>query len=395
MAMLVLKPSIQEKGKDIMSEFKTLILPSGHPIVTPTGNPITQEEFHHYFQVTCDWLKEVRPESFESIKPSLNKKNYASMLNEMFIAYGYDPLEGGTMERYYLDERPLAFIFIVSYYIQTEDKEDISPLLSHILGNALLNWLPILELVEHHLSISARSGETSDGVTMAEAFGSGTRYRRWGFPFDKSKALEYATLAYESSSHQHDEKPFYVDYVYAKALFEFSKRNAARSMQIIREKLAWYQRTKESEYASNIAPFLALGLEISSNVRLPEALRIDLTFARKYLERTKSNWLSISECAYWLALCYIRGKNNPKNIPEAIHLLTTRIKNPSFSKLGAVALAQIYLDGNSIAKDPAKAYSIAYYSVVQCGIVKGHPDRGDAALKKILKSAGKVKKDRG
>ena len=132
-----------------MSKYYLYKLSSGHTIVSPNNGPISKKDFESSFNIICDLLKNGNPSAFEEIKPNIgNTKTYGSMLNKIFDTIS----ESDALNE--LENYKYAFIFLASYYIQKENRVRLNPFLCHVMGNALLKWLPIEELIIHYLSLS-------------------------------------------------------------------------------------------------------------------------------------------------------------------------------------------------------------------------------------------------
>ena len=344
-------------------------LSSGHTIVTPHGKEITREEYREYFEISSQWLKDVRPNAYKDIKPDPdNQKTYGSMINKMFDAYLYDPVEGGVQANYFLDKRTLAFLFVVSYLIQKEDRECITPFLSHVMGNALLLWLPIKDLVEHYLSLSAEVGKGSnllDAFLLVRLFCPNIGFTNYGFEKDVDKALKYATVLYNNPLNKHRVENY--DYAYARALFEKNKCNAKECIEIIDKKLNKFNIERE-DYTNVLLNYLILELEIASKVR-DIKVNLDLNYIEELLSKQGDYSMRKNQGYYWLAQCYINGKNNAKDISKAIKLLTS-INDPYLYKKAGAALANLYLTGNGVEYDAREALDIAYMAEEQANL---HP----------------------
>ena len=318
-------------------------LSSGHTILTPKGKTITKEEFSEYFDIVCKWLKDVRPNLFNDINPQKDSRRYGEMLNEMFEAYQYDPIEGGVQERYFSDLRTLAFLFVVSYYIQKENEKVLSPQLTHVMGNALLEWLPISKLVEYYLSLSANpdyGSNTSDGYTLFRMFNQDRFFTLKGFEKNDEKAFKYAEMNYTNPLNRHDCNNS--DLAYAKMLFKKDKYLYIDDvLRIINEKLENYNLEDENDQCV-LRHYFIFQLEVSSKIKNAN-IDIDLDYAEDYLLNKVGYSLFKSEGLYWLAQCYISGLNNSKNVEKAKELLL-KINDPYMYKRAGASLAKIYLD---------------------------------------------------
>lgn len=366
-------------------------LPSGHTIITPHGKEISEEEYKEYFDIASNWLKETRPNASKEINPQLdNQKTYESMINKMFEAYPYD--ENGMLERYFLNKRTLTFIFIISYLIQKENRKGINPFLSHAMGNALLLWLPIKELVEYYLSLSAEAGRgsnLSDGFLLVRMFCPNIGFSNYGFDSDVDKALKYATILYNNPLNEHKLDNY--DYAYARALFEKDNNNADECLEIINKKLYKYNIEYE-EYTNVLLNYLILELEIVSKVKSIKA-NLDLNYIEEILSKEGKYSSRRNLGYYWLAQCYISGKNNNKGINKAISLLTN-IKDPSLYKKAGASLASLYLTGDGVDYDPKEALDII--SIAE-GQANSHPYCRDVdeELLKIKETAlSKIRQER-
>ena len=224
-------------------------LSNGHTIVTPQRKEISTIEYNEYFEMSMKWLKEVRPKVYRQIKDTIRESGFTfELLNEMFDAYLYDPVEGGVQAKYFLNKRTLAFIFVISYLIQKEG-EVVNPLLAHVMGNALLLWLPTnLTLIEHYLAISAESCDEeslSDGFLLVCLYCPNIGFGTYGFRNDVDKALNYAKILYDNPLNKHRVENY--DYAYARALFEKDKSNADECIKIIDKKLNNFMKRAEKE----------------------------------------------------------------------------------------------------------------------------------------------------
>ena len=325
-------------------------LPTGHPILTPKGAAISEEEFQESFAVVLDWLKQVDPDHEANIHPE--RRITGSILKKMFQILSREKKES------FLDKKVLSFLYFVSYLIQIQNRERINPFLSHVMGQALFAWLPIPELVEHYLSFSAEKGSClKDAGLLADLFCPETPLKRKGFKKDAEKALKYAKLAFHNPFNKHQIN--YVDYLYAKALYATGKEHAEECMEIIQRNL--HQSEGNEKY---IFSYLSLGLEITNSV---DGLSspIDIGFAEGLLAKEKMNFaFPKDECRYWLAQCCISGKNNEKDIDRAIELLTN-IRNPRLILSAAISLAEIYLEGKEVPLDAEEARAIAELALLQ------------------------------
>ena len=328
-------------------------LGSGHVIVTPEGKPMTEDELHHYFSIVDAWLKDVRPKAHEAIRPDADVvKTRHSMLSKMFDAFLYDPEQGGVKDRHCFDERTLAFIFVVSYAIQEMDTAGLTPFLLHTMGNALLEWLPIPELVEHYLSLSAEMGkgsEIKDALTLTNLFCPGVTLALPCFEKDPRKALKYARMMSDNPFNDHGINRY--DYVYAWVLYLNGSPYEAECMRIVTEKLDMVEA--DEERMANLLDYLALGLEACATAEGLEH-RLDLNRAEQLLERGREHYpLLADSCAYWLAKCHIAAWNDEPNPTRAKALLLS-IRNPSLKKKVGAALAQLALDSG----DDEEAWTI-------------------------------------
>ena len=371
-------------------QYKLYQLETGHTIVTPHGEPITGEEFNKYFSIISKWLEDERPDSFKKIQPSAaNQNTYGSMVSKMFKAIVSDPYGEGLHQRYLLEKRTLAFLFVISYYIQKENRERTNPFLNHVMGHALLEWMPLPNLVEHYLGLSAENGgDCKDAVLLCEIFGDCPRYRRWGFERNPDKALKYAEIARRS--------PFYdrcaveVDFAYAKALFCEDEENAEKSMSIVRETInGIFEKLADDEAPAEYLcwEYLELGFEMCSKRRLHKGDFDLLLAAYDQVIEEPDPRLYICGCKYWLAQCYINGINNQKDVSKAIGLLCS-FHNPDYIKKAGLSLAKLYLEGNGVPKDISEARAIASLALLQRGehpYFDEGPERSEAeALKRIL-----------
>lgn len=337
-------------------QYKLYKLDSGHTIVTPYGKPITESEYREYFSIVSCWLKVIDPEAYKKISPDPdNSAARYSMIKEMLRAFHQGP-DGEC----YLDKRSLAFIFVASYYVQIRDCELISSNLSHVMGNALLEWLPIPELVEHYLALSADAGIGSnlrDGLTLAELFCPGISMSKPSFDKDAKKALKYARILYDNPRNKHDLNRY--DFLYAKALFLNYPQRAEECMNIVKANVSGGYNEENQWHLLN---YLSLGLEIMSSI---EGLqnKLDLEFAEKMITEAENDHpVFAEECDYWLAKCYINGKNNQTNPERAVQLLHSAAPwRPLRKKIGA-ALAGMALDANNV----EEALSLIEATELQC-----------------------------
>lgn len=361
-------------------------LSSGHTIITPQGKPITENEFKEYFSIVSDWLKQVRPNAFDEINPVAdNNESYATMLNNMFNAYLYDPVEGGIQEKYFLDKRTLAFIFVTSYFIQKENKENINQLLSHVMAHSLLQWLPHHNLIEHYLSISAKEGEhcdLSDAFLLVRLYCPNIGFHNYGFPNDINKALDYATLLYNNPLNKHKVDNY--DYAYVRALFEKDRKNAAKCIEIIDKKLNKYNIEYEN-HTNVLLNYLILELEIASKEKVL-SINLDMNYIEDFLDEQSDYSARKNQGYYWLAQCYINGKNNNKNVDKAISLLT-KIKDPYLYKKAGAAFAKLFLEGNGVDLDAREAYDIAEMADSQANIHGYIRDKTNKEIDEVMYQA--------
>ena len=278
-------------------DYKLYKLDNGRVIVTPFGKPITEEEFLRYFDAASSWLKEVRPSAYRKISPDpKNEKTSGWMLCKMFNAYLYDPEVGGVKERHPLDERVMAFIYVLSYYVQASKSESIDPFLSHTMGNTLLEWLPIPELVEGYLSESAEIGKgcnLSDALRLTELYCPKIIYEHPSFRKDLGKALKYGKWMYENPFNDHGVNHY--DYVYAFVLF--LNGSSKESMAIVLDKL---NQEVDEERMGNLLAYLSLGLEIEATDE-SQTGRISLSLAEELIEEGKADHPYFArKCEAWL-----------------------------------------------------------------------------------------------
>lgn len=363
-------------------------LPNEHTIVTPHGKEINIDEYNEYFEISMKWLKEVRPKVHKEIKASMKESGFTfELLNKMFDAYLFDPVKGGVQPRYFLDKRTIAFIFVVSYLIQKESKK-VNPLLAHVMGNALLLWLPTNHgLIEHYLAISAESHKEkslSDGFLLVRLYCPNLGFGTYGFNSDIDKALKYAKTLYNNPLNKHRVENY--DYAYARALFEKDKRNADECIKIIDKKLNKYNIEWE-DYTNVLLNYLLLELEISSKVQNID-LDIDLLYAEGVLAKEGEMSRRRNEGFYWLAKCYIEGKNNIKSIKKAIELIG-KINDPDLYKKAGTMFAKLYLEGNGVELDVREAYDIACLADVQASIYPWVSGTFDSELDKTIEEASK------
>ncbi len=355
--------------------FNTYTLKSGHTIITPDGKPMSEEQFQEYFSFCCDWLKDVNPEAYEEIKPTPDAKSYGSMVHQMLIGLLHNK-EGWPL-RYYLDPRPLAFFFVVSYYIQKEDRERIDPFLARTLGHALLEWLPQPELVVHYLDISARNLHIDDAITLTKIYSlntPSTRFpRQFAYLKDPAKAFEYAKLAYEFAC---DIKcPDLADCYYAEALYDLDKKNAEECMSIVLKRIAPL-KGGEKELSLGRARYLALGYKIMDE---NDAFKGRISNEAAYdvvMEEGLHRTYYTDKLAYRVALdC------RKEDADKAIAALKT-IQSEEYRTKAAIALANIYLEK----KDPDQAACIAIMGTFQ----KATPGMAeDVELGEIVEKANK------
>ena len=275
-----------------------LKLDTGHTIVTPKGEPITEEEYRTYFGIVCDWLKELNPKAYDRL--ALDRENgqvtngtVAKMFDALLYKSGQRDGKGSCPP----DERTLAFIFVVSYRIQLLKNWVMSPFLGHAMGNALLEWLPIPKLIEYYLVRSAVQGSNlRDAHTLTELYLPGISQQPSPFPKDAKKALAYARLAYRSGFNKHGVN--LSDYLYARALFVSGEEHAEEAMRIVLEKLSL--KDDQAERTFNLLHYLSLGLQISAKAEGLEN-KLDLDQAKSIIEREKDEYPDLAaSCERWL-----------------------------------------------------------------------------------------------
>lgn len=336
-------------------------LPSGHAIVTPHGKAITEAEYKEYFEIISKWLEETRADIYDEIKPyTINQKNCGEMLNKMFETY-LRPDQRLSV-RYFLDKRTLAFIYVVSYFIQKENKEIVDPNLSHVMGHALLRWLPIVELIEHYLEYATRN-YLSDYVVLTNMYCPNYGHHDYGFKKDVNKAFVYATNLAINQPKPHILNDF--DYAYARALYELDHENAEYCIEIIDEKLNKYNIESDSYHAYVLLDYLILELEIASKTKCIN-INLDLNYIEEIITK-HANFIYKSTGYYWLAQCYITAKNNDRNVQKAIELLT-KIDEPDLYKKAAIKIADLYLNSPDIAHDATEAFSILKIANMQANL---------------------------
>lgn len=358
-------------------------LQSGHKIVTPNCKPILHEEFLEYFAIVSKWLKDVRPGSYNDINPDPNNdKTYGLMLNKMFEAYLHDPFKGGIEERYFLDDKTLAFIFVVSYFIQKYDRENLDPFLCHVMGNALLKWLPIPYLVKDYLWESAQVGKgsnLSDGFLLVQMFCPNFGFSDYGFIPDVDKALKYATNLYNNPLNKYGLPN--CDYAYAKALFEKDKNNAAECIKIIEKKIKQYDLGNKVRMCV-LSNYLVLELEILANVSNIKTT-ISLESLEKKINKLDDYFIRRNQGYYWLAQCYIYGRNTKKDIQKAIKLLRS-INDPSLYKKAGISLGKLYLEGNGVDLDAREAFDIAEIAEMQASTYRYRRENDELEMSEFL-----------
>ena len=286
----------------------------------------------------------------------------------MFNAYLFDPVKGGVQEKYFLDKRTLAFIYVVSYLIQKENSGTLDPDLCHVMGHALLLWLPNHELVEHYLSLSAQSNRDeslSDGFLLVRLFCPNIGFSDYGFAKDLDKAIKYAIILFNNPLNKHWVENY--DYAYARVLFEKDKNNAEECIKIIDKKLNKFN-IEFADFTDALLNYLLLELEIAAKVRVL-SINLDLNYVETVLLKMGQLSLRRNKGLYWLAQCYIEGKNNEKNIKKAIELLTS-INDPYLFKDTGASLAKLYLDGDGVDCDAREALDIACLAEMQAEL---HP----------------------
>lgn len=190
----------------------------------------------------------------------------------------------------------MAFIYVLSYFVQTSKSESIDPFLSHTMGNALLEWLPIPELVESYLSESAEIGKgcnLSDALRLTELYCPKIIYEHPSFRKDLGKALKYGKWMYENPFNDHGVN--HHDYMYAFALFLDGSNK--ESMDIVLDKL---NQEVDEERMGNLLAYLSLGLEIEATDESQRG-RISLSLAEELIEEGKAEHPYFArKCEAWL-----------------------------------------------------------------------------------------------
>ena len=334
--------------------YKLLSLSNGHTILTPTGEKITRTEFIYYFDILCEWLKEINPKAYVKINPNPdNRRTYGGMMYEIYKKILYSSTSKPIR---FQDTRKLAFLFVLSYYIQEEPASRLSQYIAYVLGKALLNWLPIPELFEDYLSIAAQGKDNNLAVDAAYQlvkvfcpnFGSGNYY----VDRDAEKALKYATLVYENPMNGHGFELY--DYSYLRALFENDPANAELCLDIIDDKLKQMEDTEEGYFGSpNVFRYIDLKLDIALKVKF-ESRDLGIEELEKYLLDQPNREFGYDQCIYQLAKCYITGLNNPIDYAKAEVLLMS-MDDWIVRNYIAALLARIYVEQ----RDYDQAYSIS------------------------------------
>ena len=178
-------------------------LSSGHTIITPNDGLISNSDFEYYFNKICELLKNINPSACDEIKPNINNnETYGSMVNNIYdVISNSDALNN-------LESYQLAFIYVVSYYIQKENRERLNPFLCHVMGNALLKWLPIEELIIHYLSLSTECGNSvEDAYSLALIYTPNVTHENYPYIEDIDKAYKYIQTANKNIFNN----PSYVD----------------------------------------------------------------------------------------------------------------------------------------------------------------------------------------
>lgn len=365
-------------------------LKNGYHIISPERREITKNEYFRYLDISLRWLKVVRPEVYVEIKPFIkDDESLITYIEKMFNGFIYNPEKEGSSTKYFLDKRPLAFIFVLSYIIQNQPQNEIDPDIAHVMGNALLLWEPSYTgLIEYYLSICAKSrnaNNLNDCFLLVCLFCPNIGFFNYGFKNNKEKALDYAKILYHSSANKHQLDNY--DYAYARALFENDSSKAGECMEIICDKISKYNIEHNNSDTNAILNYLLLGLEIYSKAKDLDKF-LDLKSIEKIIEKEPESSLKRNEGFYLLAACYVYGKNNFKDIDKAIELLE-QIKNPNIIGKAGALLSSLYLEGNGVELDAREALEIAYLADVQSDVNIGNSPRYNTELSEIIIKAHK------
>mgnify|MGYP006873014221 CR=1 FL=1 len=343
-------------------EHHLCLLKNGNTIISPDGKPISNEFYEYALGIVLKWVEsECATTDYKKIMWYVDNRDIKNTALRIYDLI-WDRKFGEKFR--FLSDIPLAFIYVIGYYIDNSDDDLINYPLSCIMAGLLTFFLPYPSLIKDYLKRSFFQGcVEEDGFNYITFLLNEDKDFYSDNKPDYFEAYKCAEILLHNSSTKHIRCN---GYLYALAAFRSAEVPLNKSLLIIKRQFKGKSiyEVDELDVESNTTELLSLVLLLEINAKYKQdVIPVDIDKMYEALISDTNQDYFKQKMIYWVAMNYIYGTNNNRQVEKGIYIIKNYITSKDLIKLAGATLAKIYLDGYyEIAPDYEEAYAIALYT---------------------------------